>query len=134
MPGFSGDNSGAGTGQSRGVHVADIGSTGTLLFTAAKRSRVTNLVASNKEGGILPISLYVVNADEDEVYVIRNTRVFKSKPLVMELVDGDERTDNNLLDQVSLSELVLQPGDELYAITPINGSFDVTLTVREGVR
>jgi hypothetical protein len=134
MPGFSGDNSGAGTGQSRGVYVEDVGSSGTLLFTATKRTRVTSLIATNKEGGILPISLYVIDASEDQAYVLRNIRVFKSMPLVMELVDGDERTMTNLLDQVPLVELVLMPGDELYATTPINDSFDITLAVREGVR
>jgi hypothetical protein len=134
MPGFSGDNSGAGTGQSRSAHVPAIASGGTLLFTAAKRTRVTSLTASNLEGGILPISIYVVNSDDDEVYVIKNARVFKSRPLVVELIDGDERTSTHILDQVALTELVLSPGDELYASTPISGSFDVTLTVREGVR
>ena len=137
MPGFAVTSSiSASEGKAVGVFVKDIGTTDTLLFTAIKKTRISSLVAINKEGGILPVSVFVRRTAGQLVtdsYVAQNTRVFKKKHVILSLVDQDARVSADKMDETPHTEVVLLPGDALYAVSPLDDSFDVTITLSEGI-
>lgn len=132
MPGFAVQSqSSASEGFAKGYYVNNVGITPALLFTATKKTRVANVTAHNLEGGILPIKLFVRRSSVDTTVV--ETRVFKQKALVMSLVDQDPRVGADKMLDLPHTELVLLPGDELYAVSPLNNSFDVNVSLFEGI-
>ncbi len=138
MPGFAVTSSiAASEGKAGSAFVRDIGPTPKSLLTAAKKTRVTSLVANNKEGGILPFDLYVRRETSPGVfsntYIAERVRVFKRKFVVLALVDQDPRVGAEKMDDIPHTEIVLLPGDTLFATTPIASSFDVTVTYAEGI-
>lgn len=132
MPGFAVQSqSSASEGFAKGYYITDVGTTPTLLFTAVKKTRVTNVTANNTEGGILPLTVFVRRDDIDTVII--ETRVFKQKAVVMSLVDQDPRVGADKMSDLPHTELVLLPGDELYATSPLDNSFDININLFEGI-
>jgi hypothetical protein len=132
MPGFAVQSqSSASEGFAKGYYVKNVGVTPTLLFTAGKKTRITNVTANNVEGGILPITLFVRRDNVDTVVI--ESRVFKQKALVMSLVDQDPRVGADKMTDLPHTEIVLLPGDALYAMSPLNNSFDININLFEGI-
>lgn len=133
MPGFAITSSSTNEGTAVNAYVRNVGSAPSLIFGAAKKTRITGLLAVNVEGGILPITLFVKKADLSETAVATNSRVFKQKYIILSLVSGDLRTTEELMDDHPIAELVLLPGESLYAQSPLDNSFDVSLIAYEGI-
>lgn len=113
-------------------------STPTLsLYTAASRTRVVSVLATNTYGTILPVTLYV-NRDVDEtIYPIAETRVLKSKYMVQQLVSGDSRVNDTADPEVGkykvATDFVLNPSDTLMATCPIEDAITLTVSLKEGI-
>lgn len=137
MPGFAVTSSiAASEGKANSAYVKNVGVSPTLLLTAAKKSRVTSLEAINTEGGILPFDLILrrtANNITTDSYIVKGLRVFKRKHVVLSLVDQDPRVDADKMADLPHTEVVLLPGDSLYAVSKLPDSFDVTVTYSEGI-
>lgn len=132
MPGFAITSSISNEGQAKGAFVKDVGGTSpSLLFTATKKTRVISCSAVNKSGGILPINLFVRKAGVDTELV--RARVHKRKHLILSLVEQDARIGADKMADLPHTEVVLLPGESLYATAPIEDAFDITLSVFEGI-
>lgn len=136
MPGYAINSSVANEGQAKSAYIKNVGTANTLLLTAAKKTRVTSLEAINTEGGILPFDLILrrtVNNIATESYIVKGTRVFKRKHVVISTVEQDPRINADKMEDLPHTEIVLLPGDELYAVSKLPDSFDVTVTYSEGI-
>lgn len=136
MPGYAINSSVVNEGQAKSAYIKNVGTANTLLLTATKKSRVTSLEAINTEGGILPFDLILrrtVNNVATESYIVKGTRVFKRKHVVLSMVDQDPRINADKMEDLPHTEIVLLPGDELYAVSKLPDSFDVTVTYSEGI-
>ncbi len=137
MPGFAVTSSiSASEGKAMSAYIKNVGTAPTLLCTAVKKARVTSLEAINTEGGILPFDLILrreVNSTITESYIVKGLRVFKRKHVVLSLVDQDPRVDADKMADLPHTEIVLLPGDSLYAVSKLPDSFDVTVTYSEGI-
>lgn len=137
MPGFAVQSqSAASEGKATSAYIKNVGTEPTLLCTAVKKARVTSLEAINTEGGILPFDLILrrtVNSVETDSYIVKGIRVFKRKHVILSLVDQDPRIDADKMADLPHTEVVLLPGDQLYAVSKLPDSFDVTVTYSEGI-
>lgn len=137
MPGFAVSSASvASEGKAQSVYKADLGTVPVELFTAAKKTRVTSVVAVNKVGGILPFDLFVRRESGQgfvDTYVVKGLRVFKRKHAVLSLVDQDARVGADKMQDIPHTEIVLLPGDKLFARGPLALSFDVNVTLFEGI-
>ncbi len=133
MPGFAVTSSiSASEGKALSAAVPNIGKVATLILTATKKSRITNLTANNVEGGILPLTVFVRRNGVDTV-IVNKSRVFKEKALIMSLTSDDPRVGADKMQDLPHTEVVLLPGDSLYAVSPLDNSFDVVVTYFEGI-
>ena len=107
------------------------------IFTATKKTKVLSAIVSNSLGTIVPVQLYVYR-DVDEVdYFVSKSRVLKSKPMVLALISGDNRTTESPVSPTSnriSTELILEIGDAIKASCPIEDVVNLTLEVKEGVK
>lgn len=139
MPGFAVQSqSAASEGKAGGIVVQNVGTVQKKLIQAVKKTRITNITATNIEGGILPISLLVHRYDPEtltavEAVVVKDSRVFKTKELLMTLVDQDPRVGADKMSDFPHTEIVLFPGESLYAVAPLDNSFDLSVTYFEGI-
>lgn len=142
MPGFL-VSSGQGSldGQSNSIFYSNVGTASAAMFTASLKTRINSLLAVNKTPGILPISVYVKRG-ENVFCAIKSERVRKTKELIqtvgpkepdllIKLAPGSQETtiENDLP-----PEIILIPGDILFATSLINDSFDIIASIREGVQ
>jgi hypothetical protein len=142
MPGYAypvGTVAETGTAKSVTVLVTDIGpSTLTTLFTAASKTKVNSVLATNTYGTILPVKLYVYRAANTATFLLTSARVLTNKYLVLPLVSGDARVNDVSDPEVNLykvaTEFVLQVGDIVKASCPIEDVVNVTLNLTEGVK
>lgn len=137
MPGFAVTSSiAASEGKASSAYVQGVGVSPALLVDAVKKTRVTSVVAVNKVGGILPFELFVrreVSGGVVDTYLVKNLRVLKRKHAVLSLVDQDPRVGADKMQDIPHTEVVLLPGDKLYARGPLALCFDVTVTLSEGI-
>lgn len=132
MPGYAITSSVANEGVAKSVYVSGIGGAVTTVLTATKKCRITNLTANNVEGGILPLTLKVVRGS-DETVVTTGMRVFKQREVILSLVSQDARVGADKMADLPHTEIVLLPGDVLHAVSPLENSFDIAVTLFEGI-
>lgn len=142
MPGYAYpvgvSTSEAGTSKTISYLIADADiNTATEFYTAPSKTKVLSILATNSNGGILPIKLYVYRAEEDQSLLTAEARVLKQKYMVQQLVSGDARVDDQGDQQVDrykvLTEFFLDQDDELLATCPIEDVVTLTVTLKEGV-
>lgn len=109
------------------------------IFTATQKTRVNSVLVSNAEGTILPVDLYVYRDSDENDYLLTKTRVLKSRYMVLPLVSGDTRVSptsvqESINDRMIITEIVLQPGDAIKAMCPIEDVINVTLDLKEGIK
>lgn len=133
MPGFAVQSSAAASeGFAKSAYIQGVGTTPTTLFTAVKKTRVTSVLANNTVGGILPVSLLLTRGGNTS-YVVKNIRVMRRQHLVLSLIAQDDRVNPEKIGDIVHTELVLLPGDVLTATSPLDDSFDITITLFEGI-
>ena len=107
------------------------------IFTATLKTRVNSVLVSNTLGTILPVELYVYRNSDEVDYFVSKTRALKSKYMVLPLVPGDNRAAETAVDpkanRISV-ELILEPGDAIKALCPIEDAVNITLDLREAIK
>jgi hypothetical protein len=141
MPGYAypvGTVAETGTAKSVTVQVTDKDPSSTVIFTAASKTKVNSVLATNTYGTILPVKLYVYRAANTSTFLLTSTRVLTTKYLVLPLVSGDTRVGDVSNPEVNLypvaTEFVLQTGDVLRASCPIEDEVNITANLTEGVK
>jgi hypothetical protein len=122
-------NSDTGTATSVTVNISS-SAYNVVLFTATQKTKVNSILTTNISGGILPVSILVNRGGLD--LAIAKTRVLDTKYVVLPLVSGDTRT-NDDPDQ-TIIEFTLQAGDVLKAACPVEDVINVTVNLTEGVK
>lgn len=97
------------------VVAKNIGTTPTVIFTAAAKTTLIGCNAANTTGGTLPFSLLLRKGGVD-IFIRKNKRITNG---------GNE--------EVIQGKIVLIPGDALVASAGLDNSFDVTLSMLQGV-
>ena len=126
-------------GSSKGLtfSVDDITSP-TAFYTATTKTKVLSVLATNNYGTILPVKLYVNRVGADPIRLIAESRVFKTKYMVQELVSGDLRVGDNGDQQLNkhkvIADFVLEAGDTLHATCPIIDAISLTVNLKEGIK
>lgn len=141
MPGYAypvGTVAETGTAKSVTVQVTDKDPSSTVIFTAASKTRVNSILATNTYGTILPVKLYVYRAANTSTFLLTSTRVLTTKYMVLPLVSGDTRvgdvTDPEVNRYPVATEFVLQTGDVVKASCPIEDVVNLTINLTEGVK
>ena len=141
MPGYanpiSATSSQEGSSKCLTFSVDDITST-TAFYTATTKTKVLSVLATNNYGTILPVKLYVNRVGADPIRLIAESRVFKTKYMVQELVSGDSRVGDNGDQQLNkhkvIADFVLEAGDTLHATCPIIDAISLTVNLKEGIK
>lgn len=142
MPGYaypigvSGSGSGGEVGNAGSVNFRlsdDVASQ--EVFEATTKTKVTSILLTNNSGGSLPVDILLnKNGSALTGYLAKGFRVHKRRYMVQPLVSGDTRVDQEMLgDALTLTELILEPGDTLRAYCPIENAVDITINYLEGI-
>jgi hypothetical protein len=136
MPGFLVSSGGGSTldGQANTVMYKNIGTASAILFTASNKTRINSCLMVNTYGTILPIAVYIKNAQNQFNYLTKGTRVHQRRHVIMPKTDNDPRTEGGSGENENPSEIVLDAGESLCAVTVINNSFDAILSIQENVQ
>ncbi len=143
MPGFAS----GGTGSSSIALSGESGSIGTtsflltdeqdpeVIFTAVQKTKLVSVLLTNATNGSLPVDLYILkDGATTPVLIARGVRVHKRRFALQALVSGDTRiTEPMIGDSLTLTELVLQPDDQLLARCPYANAVTVHATYYAGV-
>lgn len=136
MPGFLVSGGGGSTldGQANTVYYNNVGTASAILFTATNKTRVDSCLLVNTYGTILPISVYIKDAQNEFNYIAKDIRVHRRRHIIMPKTSNDPRTENGSGENDNPSEIVLESGESLCAQTVINNSFDAILSIQENVQ
>lgn len=143
MPGFASGGTGSSSVALSGES-GYIGTASTLLtdelshqdiLTATSKTKVVSVLLVNSTGGSLPVDLFVLRDGELDAHSLSlGVRVHKRRYALQALVGGDPRVDYEMIgDGLTLTELVLQPGDSLRARCPISEAVTAHVTYYSGV-
>lgn len=107
-----------------------------IVLTAAAKSKVISILLTNVSGGSLPVTFSITKgaAPFTTSTIINKFRVHKRRYALQALVSGDTRVEEEIVgDSLTLTELVLDAGDELKGYCPIASAVHVHVTYLEGV-
>lgn len=107
-----------------------------IILTASSKSKIISILLTNVSGGTLPVTFSVTegSAPFTTATIINKLRVHKRRYALQALVSGDTRVDEPMVgDSLSLTELVLETGDELKGYCPVASAVHVHVTYLEGV-
>lgn len=113
MPGFTGRST-DGVPRTIVVTVEDA-DTDTAVYSPTQKGRVTSLIAANRTGGTLPLTVKITRG-ADTHYVVKDHRV----------PNGENR-------ELAGNGIIVQAGDVLEAVCPVEDSFDLIVSAVEGL-
>jgi hypothetical protein len=108
---------------------------GSSVNPITTKIRVNSIYLNNLSGGILPVELWRGQvSDMNEYDIVHSTRVLKTKFMLLPLVSEDVRVGGVSASEALLNEIVLQPGDYLAVVCPVDNAVIATANVSIGVK